>query len=300
MDRIQTSTKAVDKFGPGKHGFTAGNPATGTPATQLSEIFFDSVQEEICAVIEAAGIALDPNNRAQLLAALRSSGVFQTAALGDASTKVATTEFVQRALGSFAGIASKTGTATLTASDVGKVINMSTTSAGQVLTLPLASTVPAGGGIFIECQSTYPVTVQRQGADSLSANGGSLTAVTLEPGDELLAISSGTAWLLAGSATLRYSDQFDATLAAAGYQKLPSGLIIQWGSAACPASSGAAVAITFPIAFPTGYLGAYATVSTSAGVTSTQTAWVDSPTSTGMNLHSNYTAGTIFYVVIGR
>ena len=75
MDRIQTSTKAVDKFGAGKPGFTAGNPSTGTPATQLSEVFFDSVQEELCAVIEAAGITLDPADRGQLKKAILTSAL---------------------------------------------------------------------------------------------------------------------------------------------------------------------------------------------------------------------------------
>lgn len=71
MDRINTSTKSVDKFGAGKHGFTAGNPATGTPSTQLNETWFDSIQEEICAVIESAGLVLDAENRSQLLQAIQ-------------------------------------------------------------------------------------------------------------------------------------------------------------------------------------------------------------------------------------
>ena len=70
MDRIQTSTKAVDKFGAGKPGFTDGNPATGTPATQMTEVFFDNVQEELCAVIESAGITLNPADRGQLKKAI--------------------------------------------------------------------------------------------------------------------------------------------------------------------------------------------------------------------------------------
>ncbi|KAB0983019.1 phage tail protein, partial [Cronobacter sakazakii] len=58
------------KFGAGKNGFTAGDPTLGVPATQLDETFFDSVQEEICAVIEGAGIQLKKSDRAQLSAAI--------------------------------------------------------------------------------------------------------------------------------------------------------------------------------------------------------------------------------------
>lgn len=48
--------------------------------------------------------------------------------------------------------------------------------------------------------------------------------------------------------------QFAATLAGNGYQKLPGGLIIQWGSLAQTSGVEGAVVITFPIAFPTACL----------------------------------------------
>ena len=73
MHRIDTSTAQVDKFGAGKNGFTGGNPQTGELPTALDETFFDSVQEEIAAVIEAAGIELSKNSNIQLLSALRTS-----------------------------------------------------------------------------------------------------------------------------------------------------------------------------------------------------------------------------------
>ncbi|EGT5761023.1 gp53-like domain-containing protein [Cronobacter sakazakii] len=70
MHRIDTPTAQEGKFGAGKNGFTAGDPTLGIPATQLDETFFDSVQEEICAVIEGAGIQLKKSDRAQLSAAI--------------------------------------------------------------------------------------------------------------------------------------------------------------------------------------------------------------------------------------
>lgn len=72
MKRIDTSTKSVDKFGAGKHGFTNGNP-TGTPipATQLDESWCDNLQEEIANVIESAGIVLNGADRTQLLQAIQ-------------------------------------------------------------------------------------------------------------------------------------------------------------------------------------------------------------------------------------
>ncbi|PWW05890.1 gp53-like domain-containing protein [Mangrovibacter plantisponsor] len=70
MHRIDTSTAQADKFGEGKNGFTGGNPQTGELPTALDADYFDSIQEEISGVIEAAGIALDKTQRNQLLTAL--------------------------------------------------------------------------------------------------------------------------------------------------------------------------------------------------------------------------------------
>jgi len=70
MHRIDTSTAQKDKFGAGKNGFTDGNPQTGTQSTALNASFFDTVQEEVCAVIEDQGITLDSDNNGQLLEAI--------------------------------------------------------------------------------------------------------------------------------------------------------------------------------------------------------------------------------------
>lgn len=67
MHRIDTSTAQVDKFGTGKNGFTGGNPQTGRLPTALDADYFDSIQEEIAGVIEAAGIVLNKSNNTQLL-----------------------------------------------------------------------------------------------------------------------------------------------------------------------------------------------------------------------------------------
>jgi len=71
MHRIDTSTAQKDKFGAGKNGFTGGNPQTGELPTALNAEFFDSVQEEIASIIEAAGITLSSASNNQLLAAVK-------------------------------------------------------------------------------------------------------------------------------------------------------------------------------------------------------------------------------------
>ncbi|MDU5780392.1 MAG: hypothetical protein E6Z83_06255 [Pantoea sp.] len=71
MHRIDTSTAQVDKFGSGKNGFTGGNPQTGVLPTALDADYFDTLQEELAGVIEAAGITLKKDTNTQLLTAMR-------------------------------------------------------------------------------------------------------------------------------------------------------------------------------------------------------------------------------------
>ncbi|EDW2644633.1 hypothetical protein XZ88_002409 [Salmonella enterica subsp. enterica] len=70
MHRIDTLTAVKDKFGPGKNGFTDGSLRTGRLATWLNSDMWDAVQEEICHVIEGAGIALNKKEHNQLFLAV--------------------------------------------------------------------------------------------------------------------------------------------------------------------------------------------------------------------------------------
>ncbi|AEJ55758.1 tail protein [Escherichia coli UMNF18] len=70
MHRIDTLTAVKDKFGPGKNGFTDGNLRTGRLATWLNSAMWDAIQEEICGVIEKAGIELNKEEHDQLYKAI--------------------------------------------------------------------------------------------------------------------------------------------------------------------------------------------------------------------------------------
>lgn len=74
MRRINTTNKATDLFGPGKHGWKNGVPGTADRPTEGQAEWFNALQEEVCGVIEAAGVAIDPDNRTQLRDAL--NGLF--------------------------------------------------------------------------------------------------------------------------------------------------------------------------------------------------------------------------------
>jgi hypothetical protein len=71
MKRISTSTKAVDLFGAGKHGWRNGDLSTGVQPTDAEADWFNHLQEEVANVIEANGIALNGADRTQLYQAIQ-------------------------------------------------------------------------------------------------------------------------------------------------------------------------------------------------------------------------------------
>lgn len=79
MQRIESATRVPDLHGPGKDGFTAGDPLTGTPATSMSAAMWNSLQEELAGVVETFLGPLDPVDHTQLrraiAAAILASGV---------------------------------------------------------------------------------------------------------------------------------------------------------------------------------------------------------------------------------
>ena len=71
MQRISTSSAVADLFGSGKSGFRNGDLPRGVLPTSFNAEWCNHVQEEICNVIEGAGVALNPDKRDQLLTALQ-------------------------------------------------------------------------------------------------------------------------------------------------------------------------------------------------------------------------------------
>lgn len=172
-----------------------------------------------------------------------------TAAQFDNDTSIATTAFVQRALGNDAGSASVSTGTTLTAAHAGKLVQASGTGPYSI-TLPLVSGVTDGASITIVCTASGTITIQRQGTDQIyPALANAVTSFTMIAGDvAVLKVASGVWSIAGGSVLLATHPQFKNVLGDAGYQKLPGGLIYQWGIT--PASSAsAAVSTSFPLAF---------------------------------------------------
>lgn len=222
---------------------TAPTAAGGTSTTQLATTAF------VQSAVAAAAPDLSPY-------APKASPVFTgnpvapTPAQFDNDTSLATTAFVRRALGSNADVNSFSANATLTAAHVGQLL-VASASGGFTLTLPSASAVQAGGAIEIFNGSGSAIAVQRAGADTIwvDTNGYNKASMTVGSGDTLRVISNGASgWILADcSVAATYSALFSASLGLNGYQKLPSGMLIQWGFTYFNSSGWANV--TFPVAF---------------------------------------------------
>lgn len=69
MQRIDTPNALVGQDG--KKTFHGGDPLTGVPATHLSDVWCNAIQEELANVIEGFGVSLDASRRDQLFDLLR-------------------------------------------------------------------------------------------------------------------------------------------------------------------------------------------------------------------------------------
>lgn len=220
---------------------TAPTATFGTSTTQIATTAFVAAQTAPLAPLASPTFTGNP--------------AAPTPAQFDDDTSVATTAFVQRALGNAAGFIGVTTNTTLTAAEAGDIIYASTSAGAITLTLPGAAALKAGSKYEIYNTGISDVIVTRSGADTIvvSNTTNTVTSVTLKAGDsiELINLGAGTLWYHAGGTAQmkNASGQFGASLATNGWQRLPSGLIIQWGQVGSITANGT-VPVTFPISFP--------------------------------------------------
>lgn len=67
MQKISAITDTADANGE----FTDGDGASAVQSTLLPAAWFNTIQRELVAIVEAAGMTLDPTDDTQLLAALK-------------------------------------------------------------------------------------------------------------------------------------------------------------------------------------------------------------------------------------
>ena len=164
---------------------------------------------------------------------------------------IATTEFVQRALGSFNGYISVNTSRSLAATDIGKALLVGTT--GITLTLPTPSSLGAPLGVAVDLftNSSTLATIEPGAGVILNHMGAAAVAsISLLRGQSLKLIAvTGTAWqVIASTCGLGLNADFAGELTIVGQQKLPSGWIMKRGNIS---TSTYPCALTFPTAFPT-------------------------------------------------
>lgn len=210
------------------------------------------------------------------------------------SSKLATTEFVQRSSGSLAGYVNYSANTTLTAADVGKYVYAS--ASVMTLTLPDAALLPAGSRLYIQAGASTVCTVKSINGNVSGPNGNPMGSPNVVLGSGVAAefIGWGAGWLSVGGTGL-------ASLASGGFQKMPSGLIIQWGVGSA-GSLGTVAVNTYPIAFTKAV---YSVVSQHIGSDSTVNIIVDNAFNsslTQVGFLSNYAKNNVAvsWIAIGQ
>jgi hypothetical protein len=194
-----------------------------------------------------------------------------TAAQFDNSTLLATTAFVKRQGLQASNVNVVTGVGPITPAFAGSTIVLSAAGSFTV-TMNAANSFADGARVEFINVSPGAVTIAKQSGDLFAPSSSNPTTFTLNNGDSLILESRGSAniwYAVGGSAQLKYSSAFGSFLASPGYQKLPSGLIIQWGSGST--NSSGVITQTLPTTFPTGWFGGWATVQQSGAYTANVT-----------------------------
>ena len=207
MRRIATGSNrnpAIDLFGTGKHGFKTGNRSLGNPPSTPGGEWYNSVQEELARAIEGAGIALDADKYNQLLEAIKSiawgagktsapwaplaspaltdTPTTPTAADGTNTAQIASTAFVQSAVGGYLSKSVTGGAVTLSDLEASNpVIGFSgTLTSNLVVVVP--TTVKRLWAIYNATSGAFTFTVK-------TATG---SGVTVAQGKRNLVYTDGT------------------------------------------------------------------------------------------------------------
>lgn len=215
-----------------------------------------------------------------------------TAAVGTNTTQIATTAFVQALLSSSVPAASET-----VAGKVELATEAETTAGTDNTRAVTPAGLAAAGATKLRTASTINGTSFDGTANITTANWGTARTLTIGNTGKSVNGSANVSWSLAEIGVIG-ADSFGSSLAANGWQRLPSGLIIQWGQSSLFSSASNAT-VTLSIAFPTANLSVVASWSPSTGKDG-GTPNIVSKSLTNFVVGTNNTnAGTVYWIAIG-
>lgn len=168
----------------------------------------------------------------------------------DRTLKLATTGFVQQALGNHQDIVVCLQNTTISPAAAGSAVMLFGLTAYTV-DFPNPADMPQGARFKAICTNPAGVTITCARPNSfMSPDGNYANTFIVGMGDVIEFIKIDLTWTINGTATTFTSPQFKAQLTQNGWQRLPSGLILQWGTIFATSDA----IISYPIVFPTGVL----------------------------------------------
>lgn len=161
--------------------------ATGWDNTAIADLSLASIPVTITSV--ASGDVLRYNGTVWVNEAI------PTPSAGDNDTSIATTAFVQTAIGN---VLSVSDAASSPGAAVRRLI-YATLTASRTVTLPLASSIPAGLGIEIidgsgSASQTVAISIARSGSDTIAGNAATQVCINVPRGSCILVSDGVSAW----------------------------------------------------------------------------------------------------------
>ncbi|WP_342705132.1 hypothetical protein OHZ10_29130 [Burkholderia arboris] len=169
MYRIDDATAASSLPTPETAGaegyFTEGDPVAGLPATNVRGSWLNMIQEELCSILAAAGIARSKTSYSQVNASLQKMyspivGAARNLAMSVSAAAATATLMADQII-----VASALGGQTFVLSNFNKTINLGTTGAGGID----AGVVPASG--YVALYAIYNPTTNTSALLATNATG---------------------------------------------------------------------------------------------------------------------------------
>ena len=275
----------------------AGNPATNTKGSLIRSWWLETVQEELAAIVTGLGGTLDTGNNGQIIALLQAAcqenkfaRATSTGGTADAITAVYAPPITALKDGMvlFAKPASANTSTTPTFTPASGVVPAYPIVKGNGAALAPGDT---SGWIGLQWNATLTKWLLLN-----PANGA--VSLNFASNAEAQAYASTTKPL--SPATMQAAMQgANQSLAASGYQRLPGGLIIQWGITSSIVND-TYVTVTFPLTFPNAMFAAYASATTNVGTSNATNVWCYPVSTSQMQVYNNTDTAIAYWFAIGK